>query len=252
MTALDETRDRVPSERCESGSEAVRMNDTRQHDSNSETAEEARGRWCRLYTHLCDHGLKKVPDDCLEKPKKHTRPGRQLVAYFPRVKHKPVGQTAEFLTRPLTVALFSLLWGLFTNIQAMRNFNLISIGDIFAILFYVMVTAALVIYFTWLRLKLHSVNDPFYLDLKELSLGLPTGSRHVQWKDVYSVSSDPNKPDQLRVELQDGMTTLVHLKAQDRKLLEKIMVKLIRIHQQGAEADQCVKGANTMEGSKVQ
>ena len=71
---------------------------------------------------------------------------------------------------------------------------------------------------------------PFYLDLKELSLELPTGSRHVPWADVYSVSSDPEMPYRLRVELQDGMHVLVSLVAPDREPLEKLMVELILRH----------------------
>ena len=74
-------------------------------DSSSETDVQRRERWCRLRDHLRDRGLKDVPDDCLEEPEWHTRPGVPLVAYFPKVRQAADGRAALIPTLSTSVAL---------------------------------------------------------------------------------------------------------------------------------------------------
>ena len=210
--------------------------------------------WCKLRNHLRSGRFKKgVPRDYLEEPEWHTKPGVRLVAYFSGVKQKPVGRAAKFSTLSLTLALYALMLALLASVQAVQtaqsrntasklddmacgvhvvaseaaiNWDNITSGA------HAVVAVGLAIGLTLWSRNLHSVKAPFYLDLEELSLELPTGSRHARWRDVYSVSSDPQKPGWLRVELRDGVAALVHLKleAKDRKLLEELMVELILQH----------------------
>ncbi len=197
-----------------------------------ETPTQRRERWRRLRDHLRDRGMEDIPDDCLEEPKPewHTRPGVLLVAYILRVKHKAVGRAANITTLPLTVAIFALMLALLAGIQTVESSDLASIGGLIANTVYIVVAVGLAIGFAWSARKLKSVEAPFYFDLEELSLELPTGTRHVPWSEVYSVAPDAEEQDQLRVQLRDGVAVLVYLDEPDRKLLEELMVELILQH----------------------
>ena len=203
------------------------------------TAAQRRKRWRELHAHLRDQGMKDIPDDYLQEPKPewYTRPGMPLVAYFPCVTQKTVGRAAKFSTLPLTVALFALLLALLASLETGQSPDPGNIWDVITSVVHIVVAVGLAVGFFWSVRKLDSVEGPFHLDLKELSLELPTGSRHVPWADVYSVSFDPEKPDQLRVELQDGVAILVCLEAPDREPLEELMVELIRQHRDNHRPD---------------
>ena len=197
-----------------------------------ETAAQRRKRWRRLRNHLRAQGLQDVPDDCLVEPKPEwpTRPGVPLVAYFPRVKQKAVGRAAVLPTISPTVAILALVLAIMASAESMVADQL---PDIAALVLNIVVFAGvtlLVGFAVWFTITWPTARAPFHLNLEELSLELPTGTRHVPWGEVYSAAPDAEEQNRLRVRLQDGMDVLVDLDEPDLEPLADLMVELILRH----------------------
>ena len=193
-------------------------------------------RWHALRDHLRDKGVKKVPLKLLQEPEPDTRPGIRLVAYYAKIKHVSLGK----LTLSRWVALLlSIIIPLGGTIYGVSNWQALAQEPLLVQLIAgggMVVVGVLLIHvcIVWpLFNQITTHKGPLRVTMEELSLSLPDRTRHVQWRDVYTVSHVPNKSrwknlSRVRVELNNGVVATLHIPADDCDPLVEVMRDLIQ------------------------
>gem|GEM_PF-3885819 len=107
------------------------------------------------------------------------------------------------------------------------------------ILAQLLLPALILVGFFWLWIRpMMSRKEHLSLSLEELSMSLPDGYQHTQWRDLYSVIIVQGrhwlilKRPRVRVELNDGLVARLHIPNEDCRPLADLMRNLIVFHRQ--------------------
>ncbi len=230
---------------------------------DNEPPEQRRNRYRELTEHLgCKcKGLQDVPDCLLlalsgSEITSPVRPGIPLVAHYGKVTHKSLGKATARESLSLFIGIFAFL---LLIMGATEKIPLIDLNPWFQPvskevnqqLFKVMTApswttwhsgallvaiqlAAITIFWSPLAVgvliltwPLKNRRGPLHLNLHELSISLPDGSRHSKWCDVHSATP---KKGHIHVELNDGVAAKLKVPKDDCQPLADLMQKLILYH----------------------
>lgn len=231
-----------------------------------ESTEQRLARWRKLRDHLRDKGLNEAPPaDRLLKPEPTTRPNVGLVAYYDEMVQKSPG--ASRLAGVGTLAAFAAFalagFGLIENFPAEE---LLRFVNFFAQPFFeplpwlpplievVLIGLALLLAVIFTNMvgrvskRLVAREDRLCLTLEELSLSLPDGNRHTQWRAVYAASVDQErkwfsrqwpwvgrKEPCVQVELNDGMVAWLYPDAVECEPLADLMTDFVLCARNGGQ-----------------
>lgn len=219
------------------------------------TTKQRHERWGKLVEHLGAHGVKDVPDDLLLPAENTTRPGEPLVAYYNDVTQVSVGRMTarEWLTLILAIAAVFLvtedqreqvIWvidpePLAAQVTANGGAWQFLALQILVLLAQLLLPFLILVGFFWLWIRpVMSRREHLSLSLEELSMSLPDGYQHTQWRDLYSVFVVQRrhwlilKRPSVRVELNDGLVARLLVPKEDCRPLAALMRTLIVCHQQ--------------------
>ena len=209
-----------------------------------ETAADRHAHWSDLRAHLRAEGAGNVPPHLLRDPDPDTstRPDVPLIAYYTNVKQVSLGQHTpkDLITVLLTVLVAGLAFLHVDDVAGFGNQQWPWPTVVLVLIFF-----GIVVMLSW-TVMLRPIVDamtkakgPLGLSCEELNLTLPDRGLHPHWRDVYSAAC-VRKPilwqtrflcrSHVRVELNDGMSTRVHVDKNDCEPLAETMRALIVSH----------------------